>query len=53
MVRFIDRPDMILDVYRGRKTTTTQQQQQCSGENRKVRRKNGLKCEICMLITGI
>ena len=28
MVRLTDRPDMTLDVYRGRKTTTTQQQQQ-------------------------
>ena len=27
-VRLTDRPDMTLDVYRGRKTTTTQQQQQ-------------------------
>ena len=27
MVRLTDRPDMTLDVYRGRKTTTTQQQQ--------------------------
>ena len=28
MVRLTDRPDMILDVYRGRKTTKQQQQQQ-------------------------
>ena len=27
MVRLTDRPDMTLDVYRGRKTTTQQQQQ--------------------------
>ena len=27
MVRLIDRPDMTLDVYRGRKTTMQQQQQ--------------------------
>ena len=27
MVRLIDRPDMTLDVYRGRKTTTQQQRQ--------------------------
>ena len=27
MIRLTDRPDMTLDVYRGRKTTTTQQQQ--------------------------
>ena len=27
MVRLTDRPDMILDVYRGRKTTMQQQQQ--------------------------
>ena len=27
MVRLTDRPDMTLDVYRGRKTTTEQQQQ--------------------------
>ena len=30
MVRLTDRPDMTLDVYRGRKTTTQQQQQQCN-----------------------
>ena len=30
VVRLTDRPDMTLDVYRGRKTTTTQQQQQMS-----------------------
>ena len=29
MVRLTDRPDMTLDVYRGRKTTMQQQQQQC------------------------
>ena len=28
VVRLIDRPDMTLDVYRGRKTTVQQQQQQ-------------------------
>ena len=28
VVRLTDRPDMILDVYRGRKTTTQKQQQQ-------------------------
>ena len=28
VVRLTDRPDMTLDVYRGRKTTTQQQQQQ-------------------------
>ena len=28
MVRLTDRPDMTLDVYRGRKTTIQQQQQQ-------------------------
>ena len=28
MVRLTDRPDMTLDIYRGRKTTTQQQQQQ-------------------------
>ena len=30
VVRLTDRPDMTLDVYRGRKTTTTQQQRQIS-----------------------
>ena len=30
MVRLTDRPDMTLDVYRGRKTTMQQQQQQQS-----------------------
>ena len=30
VVRLTDRPDMALDVYRGRKTTTQQQQQQCN-----------------------
>ena len=29
VVRLTDRPDMTLDVYRGRKTTTQQQQQSC------------------------
>ena len=29
VVRLTDRPDMTLDVYRGRKTTMQQQQQQC------------------------
>ena len=29
MVRLTDRPDMTLDVYRGRKTTIQQQQQPC------------------------
>ena len=39
MVRLTDRPDMTLDVYRGRKTTIQQQQQQmycwsaCTGNN--------------------
>ena len=31
MVRLTDRPDMILDVYRGRKTATQQQQQPVDG----------------------
>ena len=31
MVRLTDRPDMTLDVYRGRKTTMQQQQQSISG----------------------
>ena len=30
VVRLTDRPDMTLDVYRGRKTTMQQQQQQCN-----------------------
>ena len=29
VVRLTDRPDMTLDVYRGRKTTMQQQQQNC------------------------
>ena len=29
VVRLTDRPDMTLDVYRGRKTTMQKQQQQC------------------------
>ena len=33
MVRLTDRPDMTLDVYRGRKTTMQQQQQQISRLN--------------------
>ena len=32
-VRLTDRPDMTLDVYRGRKTTTQQQQQLNSGHH--------------------
>ena len=31
VVRLTDRPDMTLDVYRGRKTTMQQQQQSCQG----------------------
>ena len=31
MVRLTDRPDMTLDVYRGRKTTMQQRQQQQQG----------------------
>ena len=31
VVRLTDRPDMTLDVYRGRKTTMQQQQQQVAG----------------------
>ena len=30
VVRLTDRPDMTLDVYRGRKTSMQQQQQQCT-----------------------
>ena len=33
VVRLTDRPDMTLDVYRGRKTTMQQQQQQRSCDN--------------------
>ena len=33
VVRLTDRPDMILDVYRGRKTTMQQQQQQIKNES--------------------
>ena len=33
VVRLTDRPDMTLDVYRGRKTTTQQQQQYCESCN--------------------
>ena len=40
MVRLTDRPDMTLDVYRGRKTTTQQQQQTC----RKLGRIKNLAC---------
>ena len=34
VVRLTDRPDMTLDVYRGRKTTMQQQQQSPSAQNR-------------------
>ena len=34
MVRLTDRPDMTLDVYRGRKTTTQQQQSKLVGVSR-------------------
>ena len=34
MVRLTDRPDMTLDVYRGRKTTMQQQQQQQVNETK-------------------
>ena len=33
VVRLTDRPDMALDVYRGRKTTMQQQQQQSFGSS--------------------
>ena len=36
VVRLTDRPDMTLDVYRGRKTTMQQQQQQQSKGNAKI-----------------
>ena len=36
VVRLTDRPDMTLDVYRGRKTTMQQQQQQCKVSLHKV-----------------
>ena len=36
VVRLTDRPDMTLDVYRGRKTTTQQQQQFCGRSTRQV-----------------
>ena len=32
VVRLTDRPDMTLDVYRGRKITTQQQQEEVTGE---------------------
>ena len=37
VVRLIDRPDMTLDVYRGRKTTIQQQQQQSIKKKKKRR----------------
>ena len=36
-VRLTDRPNMTLDVYRGRKTTTQQQQQQHNLESQRAR----------------
>ena len=33
VVRLTDRPDMTLDVYRGRKTTMQQQQQRLAGDS--------------------
>ena len=42
VARLTDRPDMTLDVYRGRKTTTTtqQQQQQPTAARTKLHKKN-------------
>ena len=40
VVRLTDRPDMTLDVYRGRKTTMQQQQQQSSHATLKVITRN-------------
>ena len=50
MVRLTDRPDMTLDVYRGRKTTTQQQQQGVAETQTE------LQCDtvkICMSFRGI
>ena len=44
VVRLTDRPDMTLDVYRGRKTTMQQQQQ------RQISRGNKVKSRIISLI---
>ena len=39
MVRFTDRPDMTLDVYRGRKTTLQQRQQQAEKHSSQFQKK--------------
>ena len=47
MVRLTDRPDMTLDVYRGRKTTMQQQQQQSSAAATTLYKPNDVsKCSI-------
>ena len=55
VVRLTDRPDMTLDVYRGRKTTIQQQQQPykglclkeiiCSPRNKLIPLRDDLNCE--------
>ena len=40
VVRLTDRPDMTLDVYRGRKTTTKQQHQRQN--ERKIKKQNAM-----------
>ena len=43
MVRLTDRPDMTLDVYRGRKSTTQQQQQNLSETRRQPVRASSIR----------
>ena len=49
VVRLTDRPDMTLDVYRGRKTTMQQQQQKYRAGSAIVVTASLLNFSICML----
>ena len=47
MVRLTDRPDMTLDVYRGRKTTRQQMQQPMVGEWTDTRGRSAAMDQFC------
>ena len=52
VVRLTDRPDMTLDVYRGRKTTMQQQQQQIFVENSTGFEKNNARLKFCITVAS-
>ena len=53
MVRLTDRPDMTLDVYRGRKTTTQQQQLLSSSHHLNITRDELIHSYVCRQITHV